>query len=100
MNDIYGNEFEWTGIGNMYRMIQKPTTDDEFSPTYTIEFESNGKTTILTGMTISAIDRNDKPVHRHDWQLRVINYRVMAECACGETMDEDEIRGALGTTYD
>jgi hypothetical protein len=35
------------------------------------------------------------PVHRHDWQLRIINYRVMAECACGETMDEDEIRSAL-----
>ena len=148
MNDIYGNEYEYTGYGNMYRRIDDEQNDDtsalltdgriwldddgnayddeahkrkigkladaafygdtpfvlfqpsytqlkqRFTDTYTLEVAVGDKVMTFTNMVIGD-GASDEPRHRHDYQLRIINYRVIAECSCGETMNEDEIREAL-----
>jgi hypothetical protein len=43
---------------------------------------------------------NKSSYHEHEWQLRIINYRIVAECkSCNETCDEDAIIEALRDVY-
>lgn len=79
------------------------------SPLLTIDYGYDEPTTLITlegydawgNVCSETIELPTRLIneHNHDWHLRIINMRIVAECDCGETCDEDAIIEALRETY-